>query len=87
MPEDTFGNESDKEGLPDFIHSIKQQKLSSSYWKREELQRHVVAKHRHCRVINQNKVHNHQQLIKKVLFEMSSTKLWPRVLVVKNTKI
>lgn len=67
MPKDAFGNESDKEGLPDFIYSIQQQKLSSCYWKREELPRHVVAKHRHYRVINQNKVHNQKRLIKKNL--------------------
>lgn len=47
MTEDANGNEPDKEGLPDFIHSIKQQKLSSHHWKREELQRHGLTKHRH----------------------------------------
>lgn len=33
--EDANGNKPDKEGCPDFIHSIKQQKLSSCQWKKE----------------------------------------------------
>lgn len=59
MTEDANDNEPDKEGLPDFIHPIKQQKLSSCHWTREELQRHVPTKYRHYRVINQEKKHNY----------------------------
>lgn len=67
LTEDANGNVSDKEGLPDIIHSIKQQKLSIHHWKREELQR-LVTKHRDYRVINQNKMHDQKQLIKKASF-------------------
>lgn len=65
MTEDANGNEADKEGLPDFVHSIKQQKLSSGHWKREDLQRCGLTKDRYYRVINQEKMHNQKQLIQK----------------------